>query len=114
MRPQTKKESEWVFAKADGERLGNLREGFKSACTSARITNFRIHDLRHTCASWMVSEGVPLLDVKEVLGHSTVKMTDKYAHLAPHQRCSEPARKSHIRQYTSGDYAGTSNTIPAQ
>ncbi|RUR43331.1 tyrosine-type recombinase/integrase [Vreelandella populi] len=78
-------QSEWVFAKADGERLGNLREGFKSACKSARITNFRIHDLRHTCASWMVSEGVPLLDVKEVLGHSTIKMTEKYAHLAPHR-----------------------------
>ena len=77
--------SEWVFAKADGERLGNLREGFKSACSRARITNFRIHDLRHTCASWMVSEGVPLLDVKDVLGHSTVKMTEKYAHLAPHR-----------------------------
>lgn len=35
-------------------------------------------------ASWMVSEGVPLMDVKEVLGHSTIKMTEKYAHLAPH------------------------------
>ncbi|AZM95845.1 tyrosine-type recombinase/integrase [Vreelandella venusta] len=77
--------SEWVFAKANGERLGCIRQGFKSACTTARITNFRIHDLRHTCASWMISEGVPLMDVKEVLGHSTVKMTEKYAHLAPHR-----------------------------
>lgn len=32
----------------------------------------------------MVSEGVPLLDVKEILGHSTIKMTEKYAHLTPH------------------------------
>ncbi|WP_286903151.1 tyrosine-type recombinase/integrase [Vreelandella sedimenti] len=77
--------SEWVFAKADGERLGNLRNGFNTACSAARIANFRIHDLRHTCASWMVSQGVPLLDVKDVLGHSTVKMTEKYAHLAPHR-----------------------------
>lgn len=74
-----------MFAKADGERLGRLREGLKNACTSARITNFRIHDLRHTCASWMVSEGGPLLDVKEVLGHFAVKMTEKYAHLVPHR-----------------------------
>ena len=77
--------SEWVFAKTNGERLGCLRQGFKSACASAGINNFRIHDLRHTCASWMISEGVPLMDVKEVLGHSTVKMTEKYAHLAPHR-----------------------------
>ncbi|OZT72851.1 hypothetical protein CE457_16900 [Vreelandella boliviensis LC1] len=45
-------------------------------------TNFRIHDLRHTCASWTISEGVPMLDVKDVLEHSTVKMTEN---LAPHR-----------------------------
>lgn len=78
-------QSEWVFAKTNGERLGCIRQGFNTACETARIRNFRIHDLRHTCASWMVSEGVPLLDVKEVLGHSTIKMTEKYAHLAPHR-----------------------------
>lgn len=77
--------SDWVFAKSNGERMVSIREGFKSACHNAGIKNFRIHDLRHTCASWMVSAGVPLLDVKEVLGHSTVKMTEKYAHLAPHR-----------------------------
>lgn len=77
--------SPWVFAKPDGSRLGAVREGFKSACKEAGIVNFRIHDLRHTCASWLVSEGVPLADVKEVLGHSTIKMTERYAHLAPHR-----------------------------
>ncbi|WP_404466278.1 tyrosine-type recombinase/integrase [Vreelandella aquamarina] len=50
-------------------------------------------------ASWMISEGVPLMDVKEVLGHSTVKMTEKYAHLAPHTRCSKPTRQAHNRQH---------------
>lgn len=88
--------SEWVFAKTDGERLGCIREGFKSACKTARIKNFRIHDLRHTCASWMVSEGVPLMDVKEVLGHSTIKMTEKYAHLAPH-RARDAVNQLHHR-----------------
>ena len=77
--------SPWVFAKRDGSRLVSVREGFKAACQAAGIRDFRIHDLRHTCASWLVSEGVPLADVKEVLGHSTITMTEKYAHLAPHR-----------------------------
>ena len=47
-----------------------------------------MHDLRHTCAAWAVSSGVNLIEVRDLLGHSTVKMTERYAHLAP-----ENARK---------------------
>lgn len=43
----------------------------------------RWHDLRHTCASWLVQAGVPLLTVRDFLGHSTVAVTQRYAHLAP-------------------------------
>ncbi|MFO6405088.1 site-specific integrase, partial [Pseudomonas aeruginosa] len=57
--------------------------GFKQACKAAKIVDFTIHDLRHTCAAWLVSAGVPLADVRDLLGHSTVAMTERYAHLAP-------------------------------
>lgn len=43
----------------------------------------RWHDLRHSCASWLVQAGVPLLTVAEILGHSSTAVTRRYAHLAP-------------------------------
>jgi len=44
------------------------------------------HTLRHTCASWMVMQGINLYLVQKVLGHSTIQVTERYAHLAPDMR----------------------------
>ena len=75
--------SPWVFAHESGEKLRSIDNGFNAACRRAGIKDFHIHDLRHTCAAWLVSSGAQLADVKDLLGHSTITMTERYAHLAP-------------------------------
>ena len=47
-------------------------------------SDFHIDDLRHTFASWLVMEGVPLFEVSKLLRHASIQMTERYAHLAPH------------------------------
>lgn len=75
--------SPWVFIRGTGERVVSLRKGFEDACTKAGIEDFNIHDLRHTCAAHLISAGVALAEVRDLLGHSTIMMTERYAHLAP-------------------------------
>ena len=55
----------------------------RRACKKAGIRYIGWHTLRHTFASQLVSEGVPINAVQELLGHSSIVMTMKYAHLAP-------------------------------
>ncbi len=74
--------SEWVFAHLDGRQIRSIKTSFRTACRKSGIENFRIHDLRHTCASWLVNAGVPLPEVRDLLGHSSIQMTEKYAHLS--------------------------------
>ena len=66
-----------------GDRVKDVKKSFNSACSRAGIENFRIHDLRHTFASWLVMKGVPLFEVSKLLRHASIQMTERYAHLAP-------------------------------
>lgn len=66
---------------------GDVKRSFASALQRAGITDFHFHDLRHTFASQLVMASIDLTTVKELLGHKDIKMTLRYAHLAPaHKR----------------------------
>lgn len=76
-------DSPWLFCHKDGARIQSVQTSFERAREVAGIKGFRIHDMRHTCASWLVMEGVSLYFVKELLGHASIETTERYAHLAP-------------------------------
>ena len=59
-----------------------LHKQFLAACKKAKMKGLRFHDLRHTCASWLINEGVDLYTVGKILGHSGPQTTARYAHLA--------------------------------
>jgi integrase len=56
---------------------------FKRIRERARLTDLRLHDLRHSFASFLVNHGVALYTVQGLLGHSHSRTTQRYAHLAP-------------------------------
>lgn len=68
--------------RAHGE--GSIRQR-KDGRWEARVTqSVRFHDLRHSCAGYLLSEGVPLKTVSDILGHSQISITaDYYGHISP-------------------------------
>lgn len=83
LEPDQGKRTGLVFKRRDGAAWGQIRTAFAGALTRAGIKGFRFHDLRHTAASHMVMRGASLKEVQEILGHSDLKMTLRYAHLSP-------------------------------
>jgi len=76
----------YIFCNGDGEIFGTVRKSFETALRKSGIKDFRFHDLRHTFASNLVMEGVDIMTVKELMGHKTLNMTLRYAHLAPNHK----------------------------
>jgi integrase len=82
--------SPWVFAQPSG--FPGPYEHFDGvwydALKAAGIEDFRFHDLRHTCASYLASQGASLLEIADTLGHRTMSMVKRYSHLAQSHKVS--------------------------
>jgi integrase len=75
-----------VFTAPEGGPVedGNFRDRvWYPAVKAAGIRRFPPRIMRHTAASWLVIDGVPLYDVQALLGHESYRTTERYAHLAP-------------------------------
>jgi integrase len=72
-----------VFVNASGKPLGpsHLNKRWYRVRAAAGLKDFRWHDLRHSCASFLAQNGSTLLEIGSVLGHKSSTMTKRYAHL---------------------------------
>ncbi len=64
-----------------GRPILDIKKSFNTARKKAGLSHIKFHDLRHTVASWLIQGGSPLNLVKDVLGHSDIRVTARYAHL---------------------------------
>ncbi len=88
---KTKKPDEYVFKDAKGNRIKKISHTFFRVVDklglNEGITDDRdkvvFHTLRHTFASWLAMQGTPIYTIKELMGHKTLAMTERYSHLMP-------------------------------
>ena len=99
--------SSLVFCRLDGRPLTRFDKAWKASCDVAGIRDFHFHDLRHTFCSSLILSGSSLKEVKEMIGHSDISMTDRYSHLTGDHRLY---RQEQLAQY----YENNSRSKPVK
>src|SRR5437867_3479172 len=95
-------------------RLRNIRTAFENAVAVAKIDNLHFHDLRHSFASWFMMRGGQLQTLKEILGHADLKMTLRYAHLAPEHLRSEMLKTEQPAERSGNFSTRSAQSAPAE
>jgi integrase len=75
-------DTDFIFPNSRGDKPVDVRKSFEAALEKASIDDFRFHDLRHSAASYLAMNGATLAEIAEVLGHKTLAMVKRYAHLS--------------------------------
>lgn len=91
IKPDNNHADELIFKSSSGEMIKQISNSFDRVTNGLKfnegITDRRqkltFHSLRHTFASWLVMQGEPLYTVQKLMGHKTIGLTERYAHLAP-------------------------------
>lgn len=79
---------EFVFSNSrTGVNIDSIKTGWRNACEDAGLLNLRFHDTRHTFATRLRANGVHEWDIRDLLGHTSVKMTNVYTHQTPANLC---------------------------
>jgi integrase len=85
-------QGKFVFSSNNGNPFNNVKKAWAGILVDAEIQSFRWHDMHHHFASKLVMAGVDLNTVRELLGHADIKMTLRYAHLAPEHKAKAVAK----------------------
>ncbi len=72
-----------VFPGPTGGPMFSIKKAWATQCRDAQVTDFRLHDCRHDFCSRLVMSGISLYTVRDLAGHSSITLTERYAHLAP-------------------------------
>jgi integrase len=106
--PQEARASDFIFTDDGGRPLRAAPSFFKTAVKHLKFNEYVddrsqkvvFHTLRHTFASWLAMEGATLLEIKELLGHASTVMTERYSHLIPDRKRAAVMRLAEIFDQT--------------
>jgi integrase len=105
--------SEWCFPTEQGDLPADLSRPWDRIREQAKLPGFRIHDLRHTCASVLAAQGESLIVIGKLLGHTVPATTARYAHLSDDPvRAAAERVGAQIARALSG--SGAPESAPAQ
>jgi len=92
------RQANYIFCHPDGTRIKSIRHSFNNACKRAGI-KATVHTLRHSFASHLVMNGVDLVSIKELLGHSSIDTTMIYAHISNQHKINNVEKLPWITKY---------------
>lgn len=101
----------WVFLNHVGTRMADIRFWFNQAIEAVKIEGVTWHTLRHTFASRLIMAGVDIRTVQELLGHKTLTMTLRYAHLSPAHNLAAVERLCNTQNETGPETAPYSDLV---
>ena len=79
---EKRKSDIWLFPNDKNSGPCEIKRSWATVVAKAKLPDFRFHDLRHTCASYLAMNGASPNEIADVLGHKTLSMVKRYAHLS--------------------------------